>query len=262
MTDATPIPEDHSHQHEEPAMNQPLGPNDREWHFVIDADARILVADDDPIFREFAAVHLATPSATVVAFEDGETAWDALEAENFDIALIDIEMPRLNGYELVKRIRINDSTRFMPVIMVTGREDISSIDLAFEVGATSFAVKPVNWRLLSYQIKYVLRATEVEREMRAARDRAQHHSHVNYSLLTALRLEVDTSLNSIVGLSDLMAAPLSDLSKEQYVASSKQIGNIGRDLLSTSSGLFAHSLPGGSIDPRACLLPGRDSKSA
>jgi DNA-binding response OmpR family regulator len=48
------------------------------------------------------------------------------------------------------------------VIVVTGREDASAIDRAFDAGATSFLVKPINWRLLSYQIRYVMRAGRAE----------------------------------------------------------------------------------------------------
>ena len=67
-------------------------------------------------------------------------------------------MPGMNGIDLVKAIRADAQLAGLPVIMVTSHEDIGTIDAAYRVGATSFITKPVNWRLLSYQIKYVLRA--------------------------------------------------------------------------------------------------------
>lgn len=140
------------------------------WSFVLDEPTRILVADDDPIFCEFASVHLSTPVATVEAVQDGEAAWQHLADGEFDLALLDIEMPGLDGFELLSRVRADDRLKHLPCVMVTGREDIASIDRAYELGSTSFVTKPVNWRQLSYQLRHVLR---IERELREARDRAE-----------------------------------------------------------------------------------------
>jgi DNA-binding response OmpR family regulator len=61
----------------------------------------------------------------------------------------------------------------MPVMMLTGHEDIASVDRAYGLGANSFVTKPVNWRLLSYHIRYVLRNSRMEQELRRARARAE-----------------------------------------------------------------------------------------
>ncbi len=136
------------------------------WSFVIDEPTRLLVADDDPIFCEFASVHLSTPVATVATAADGAAAWEALREGEYDLALLDIEMPGLDGFGLLERIRRDDRLRHMPCVMVTGREDIASIDRAYELGSTSFVTKPVNWRQLSYQLRHVLRTARIERELR------------------------------------------------------------------------------------------------
>ena len=126
--------------------------------YVIKESARILVTDDDPIMREFACVHLSTPFATVETAACGEEGLERLGAEHFDFAIIDLDMPGINGIEMIRRMRMDDRMRHLPVMVVTSNEDVASIDNAYEAGATSFATKPVNWRLLSYQIRYVLRA--------------------------------------------------------------------------------------------------------
>jgi DNA-binding response OmpR family regulator len=125
--------------------------------YVLDEPVRILVVDHDPIQREFAFVYLSTPVATIETAETAESGLTRLMSEPFDIALIDIDMPGIGGFETIRRIREIDSLKTMPIIVVTGREDVDSIDRAYRLGATSFVVKPVNWRLLSYQIRYVLR---------------------------------------------------------------------------------------------------------
>src|SRR5215475_1427934 len=90
----------------------------------------------------------------------------------FDIVLVDIEMPKRDGYELLEIIRRTPATRSIPVMMLTGHEDIASIDRSYDLGATAFTTKPVNWRQLSYQIRYLLRSAKTERELRARLDEA------------------------------------------------------------------------------------------
>src|SRR5215470_20009805 len=131
----------------------------RKGGYVFEEPRRILAVADDPILREFPSVYLTTPMSEVVSVADAAAALDLLSREAFDIAMIDIEMPGMNGFELVERIRAQDSLRALPIVIVTGREDIVSIDRAYNTGATSFATKPVNWRQLSHQLRYVVRAS-------------------------------------------------------------------------------------------------------
>ena len=121
--------------------------------------AAILVVDDDPILREFASVYLATPSATIDTACDGVAARTQLGQADYDLLLLDIEMPDLNGLSLLEEIRSDERLKRLPVIMLTGHDDIASIDRAYQLGANSFATKPVNWRQLSYQIRNVVRTT-------------------------------------------------------------------------------------------------------
>jgi len=138
------------------------------WSFVLDEPTRVLVADDDPILLEFAVVHLSSPTAVIETAADGATALSLLKSSHFDIALLDIAMPGLDGFAVLEKIRADADLRHMPVMMLTGHEDIASIDRAYSLGAHSFATKPVNWRLLSYHIRYVLRTSRMERELRNA----------------------------------------------------------------------------------------------
>jgi PleD family two-component response regulator len=143
------------------------------FFYVLEEDLRILFVDDDPILREFAVVHLSTEKARVQVAGDGLEALQALNEETFDLVLLDLEMPNMDGFELLEKLRSTDQFRSLPVIVVTGREDVAAIDRAFLAGATSFVVKPLNWRLISYQIRYVHRASQTERSLREARSRAR-----------------------------------------------------------------------------------------
>ncbi len=132
------------------------------FFYVLQEPTHILFVDDDPIMREFGVVHLSTDTAHVRLAGDGIEALEAIADCVPDIMLLDLEMPRLDGFDVLARVRADAATRDLPVIVVTGREDVEAIDRAFQAGATSFLVKPINWRLLSYQIRYVLRAGRAE----------------------------------------------------------------------------------------------------
>lgn len=137
-----------------------------EFFYVLEESARILFVDDDPILREFAQVNLASPAVSIDVAENGAEALQRL-TEGYDIVLLDLEMPVLDGFGALAAIRANPRTRDLAVIVQTGREDVEAIDRAFRLGATSFVTKPLNWRLLSYQMLYVLRASRAARKIAA-----------------------------------------------------------------------------------------------
>ena len=85
----------------------------------------------------------------------------------YDLILTDLEMPVLDGFGLIKRLRENTPTQHTPVIVQTSREDVASIDWAYRAGADGFVTKPLNWRLLSYQIAFALRAARMRRDLMA-----------------------------------------------------------------------------------------------
>ena len=142
---------------------------DRAFFYVLNERIRLLFADDDPILREFAKVHLATEHGEVLTAGDGQEAWETIQTQPLDLVLVDLEMPKMDGFDLVRRMREQPRFNNLPVIVVTGREDVAAIDKAFTCGATSFVTKPINWRLLSYQVRFTLRAGSAERRVDAAR---------------------------------------------------------------------------------------------
>jgi two-component system, sensor histidine kinase and response regulator len=143
-------------------------------------------------------VHLSSPAAVIETVPDGASALSLLSASPFDIALLDIEMPAPDGFSLLEQIRAEPKLCHLPVIMLTGHEDIASIDRAFSLGANSFVTKPVNWRLLSYHVRYVLRASRVERELRQARGQAETKEAGYNRALLAFEVECRGVLRSIL----------------------------------------------------------------
>lgn len=143
------------------------------YFHVLEDRLRLLYVDDDPILREFAVVHLTSANADVTLAADGDEAMERLGEAAFDLVLLDLEMPKADGFSVLKRMQAKPTWRELPVIVVTGREDVVAIDRAFGEGATSFSSKPINWRLLSYEIRYVYRNHKAQAALRRARDEAR-----------------------------------------------------------------------------------------
>ena len=132
--------------------------DDQRFEYVLNEDMVLLAVDDDPIQREFCSVYLSTPTVEVVTAESAEAALELLASRSFSAMLSDVEMPGMNGIELVRLLRANPRFDALPIMMITGLEDMVSIDRAYAAGATAFMCKPVNWRLLSHQIRFMARA--------------------------------------------------------------------------------------------------------
>src|SRR5580704_3420235 len=96
---------------------------------------KLLFVDDDPILREFALVKLTSDRRSISVAADGEEALAAIRQNRPDILLLDLHMPKADGFEVLKALRDDESTRRLPVIVITGRDDENSIDRAFSQGA-------------------------------------------------------------------------------------------------------------------------------
>jgi DNA-binding response OmpR family regulator len=203
-------------------------------HFVEFESARVLVADDDPILREFAMVHLATPTVEVEVAEDGLVALERLNQGGIDIALVDLDMPRLDGFELIERIRWDEQLKHLPIVVVTGREDMVAVDRAFALGATSFVVKPLNWRLLSHQLAYVLRNARAEGQVRGQLEALQKVNDLKDRILRLSRQKITGPLNDILESAQIIethsALPQISESLNRIAAASMALTRVHADM--------------------------------
>ena len=106
--------------------------------------------------------------------EDGIKGVEAFERERPDLVLLDVLMPGMNGFEACARMRSLPGGDRVPVLMATSLEDMDSIHRAYEVGATDFITKPVNWSLLGHRVRHVVRASRIyeQYQQSEARNRA------------------------------------------------------------------------------------------
>lgn len=154
---------------------------------------RVLVADDDPIVRDLICRHLHALNADPVEAEDGVVAWKHLSEQSFDLAIVDLGMPNVDGFQLIEWMRCNSATRHMPVLVVTGREDREAVRDAFHAGASSFLVKPIDWPTFEHHLGFLLRLSTVGRKERSLAQQNAAVSRARDAILGKLCQAMGTS---------------------------------------------------------------------
>ncbi len=128
----------------------------------------VLIADDDETARLLMRSSLEQAGFDVIEAEDGAKALASFEAAMPEIVLLDVEMPNLDGFSVCAGLRRLPKGEDVPVLMVTGHDDVDSVNKAYEVGATDFLSKPINWALLGHRVRYMLRASRTFRNLKAS----------------------------------------------------------------------------------------------
>lgn len=126
---------------------------------------RILIIDDDAAQLFLARRALEQVGFLVEEAADGKLGLRAIKETRPDLVLLDVVMPEFNGYDVCLELRRDPEFMNLPVVMVTALDDLDSVRRAFEAGATNFVTKPVNWTVLSYHVKYILRANRKSEEL-------------------------------------------------------------------------------------------------
>lgn len=117
---------------------------------------RILIADDDPTSLKLLAKIMETmPEHSVTTVADGATAWQLLDdpGRSFDVAFLDLNMPHLDGFELLGRIRQSPILKSLEVVLVTAAADRTTVIKAAQLGARHFLVKPCSIAAVAAKLK-------------------------------------------------------------------------------------------------------------
>jgi DNA-binding response OmpR family regulator len=123
---------------------------------VNDVRPLVLVADDDPDILALVRFRLERDGYEVLSAPDGETALDLAMARTPDLAVLDVMMPRLNGYELTRKLREHGPTTTIPIILLTARVQEPDLERGFEAGADDYVTKPFSPQALGERIQAAL----------------------------------------------------------------------------------------------------------
>lgn len=118
---------------------------------------RLLLADDDPTMRLLMPVALAGKGFVLSLFEDGLAAREALQGNAFDLVVLDVEMPGMDGLALGRLMRQMPSYAGVPLVLLTGRQDAAFLAACADLGAHHLA-KPIDWQGIAAIFSELLRA--------------------------------------------------------------------------------------------------------
>ena len=116
----------------------------------------ILLLEDDTDYKNSIKEYLESLDYKIDAFENGNDAFDAIYEKNYHLLILDIRVPGLSGYELVKELREKQNN--IPVIFITSLTDINNLSLGYELGCNDYIKKPFSPKELKYRIEQLLKA--------------------------------------------------------------------------------------------------------
>jgi adenylate cyclase len=156
------------------------------------AQSSVLVVDDDAVNRLMLSGSLERGGHQVTTAEDGSRALDLVRAGRFDVILLDVVMPGLDGYGVLEQLKADPELRHIPVIMVTAVDDIDSAVRCIELGADDYLSKPIDPVLLGARInaglnKKRLHDLEVEHFQEVARLNQQLEARVEEQMAELVR---------------------------------------------------------------------------
>ena len=165
----------------------------------------ILVVDDDADARLVMRAALGKAGYDVREAEGGQDALHKFQNEPCDMVMLDVDMPGLGGHEVCAVLRVAAGP-LLPIVMVTGMDDLQSVEASYESGATDFIAKPVNWALIGHRVRYLFRSHQAMQDLHAAESR-------NAAILNAIpdllfELDIDGRyIDYRAPRADLLAAP-------------------------------------------------------
>lgn len=125
-------------------------------------DAQILVVDDEPDILSVLVYHLSREGYRVTTAVNGQGALQAAESERPDLIILDLMLPGMDGYEVLHRLRRDERTQTIPIILLTARREEEEKVKGFETGADDYITKPFSARELALRVEALLRRSKAE----------------------------------------------------------------------------------------------------
>jgi two-component system cell cycle response regulator len=160
---------------------------------VTDGNTVILVVDDDWMNRELLQTHLERAGYAVITANSGQKALEVSLSRPPHLVLLDVRMHGLSGYEVCARLKAQEATRYVPVIIVTGLDGDGDYHEALEAGADDFLPKPFNSVVMLARIRSLLRIKRLHERLdqRDGTLRAVLHRYVDHETVELILADLD-----------------------------------------------------------------------
>jgi two-component system phosphate regulon response regulator PhoB len=150
------------------------------------AKERILVVDDEEDILELVTYNLTREGYKVKGATTGEAAFKKIQSESFDLIVLDLMLPGIDGLEVTKSLKSNPKTRHIPIVMLTAKGEEADIVTGLELGADDYITKPFSPRVLIARVRAVIR-------------RVSEEPQDETSVLRIHELEIDPRRRSVLG---------------------------------------------------------------
>ncbi len=204
---------------------------------------RILLVDDDPIQNAVASMALRAEAFDVDEAADGGEALSLIDKQDYDLVILDLEMPVMNGFKVLEELNAHPRHRHLPVIVVTTRADPVAVEKSYDLGATSFEVKPIKWNVMVHHVRFAIRASQLAKELRISKQEAEEASRMKGNLLSIISHEFRTPIHAISGFSKLIKKQVTSVSQsaelsdnlDEITGAAARLNKILGDILLVSS---------------------------
>jgi cyclic di-GMP phosphodiesterase len=170
--------------------------------------AKILIVDDQLMNRELLRDYIEIHQQESMMAEDGIFAIDQLENNHPDIVLLDLMMPRMDGFEVLQYIRNSEKFSHLPVIIISALDELSSITKAIEMGADDYLTKPFDPHILSARLKWCLQKKQLH-------DLGQKHQHLLEVYNRELKEQVEKQVQVLFSAHQSLIFALSRLAESR-----------------------------------------------
>ncbi|MDR2887643.1 MAG: hybrid sensor histidine kinase/response regulator [Bacteroidales bacterium] len=208
-------------------------------------EGKILIVDDNYENLQVLGIHLQEIGYDIEFATSGKAALDWLENDEFDLVLLDINMPGMNGFEVCNKIRTNTKLNNLPIIFLSAENQRESILKGLTIGGQDYVTKPFDSRELSVRVKthidlkksiYALEALnqtlekkieERTRQLKIAKEKAEESDRMKHAFLNNFSHEIRTPLVGIVSTAEIIiqSEQLSDDDKKFCLTSIKESSN-------------------------------------